>query len=173
MNNPAMKSSKIVKPIFCPNASRIGYNRYEVKHGDLIRFHVLANDDSKIYFLGRVLGCAVESGTGEKYGAKPLGSFSFQYKARSVLLVLKASDDLSFGYPFHVPIEKVEQVFSPGTFTHFFLFGHMPNNVEDIVYLSELGSLSNSYLADYLNDDGSSLKADVKAVWQNKLKETK
>jgi len=155
MSNPAMAMKRIVKPIFCPNASRIGYDRYTVKHGDLIRFHVLANDGSKIHFLGRVLGCAVRDGMG-----KP-------YKARKVLLVLKASDDLAHGYLFHVPIETVDQIFDPGAFTRWFLFGTMPDESSRVEYLSDLGAMSNNYLAYYVS--GNELVADPPAVWHAKL----
>jgi hypothetical protein len=151
-----MAMKRIVKPIFCPNASRIGYDRYAVKHGDLIRFSTSANDGSKIHSLGRVLGCAVRDGMGQPY------------KARKVLLVLKASDDLSHGYLFHVPIETVEQIFDPGAFTRWFLFGVMPDESSRIEHLSDLGVMGNSYIADYLDWKTGGLVADPRAVWRAK-----
>jgi hypothetical protein len=137
------------KPIYCPRASTIGYDRYVVVAGDLIKFEVDMGDALRLGWLGRVLGIAECDGMGKDYDGV-------------VLVVLTASADLSFGHEYHVPIDHVLQVFSPGDFTRWFLFGDMPKDLTEVLRAAEYGSLSNSYIDKYL-DNGKLIFDETRA----------
>jgi len=146
----AGKYRKMKKALFCPNASRIGRSRYEVKAGDLILFKQEYQDGSTGQVLARVLGLATHAGNGEKY-PKPR------------LAVLAAGDALNHGFERHVPVEDVAQVFDPGDFTRWFLFGNMPET--ELAYsLVEYGGMSNNYLAKFLTSPEGDLRKDWRDV---------
>jgi hypothetical protein len=146
------------KEIYCPNASHIGYNRYSVKVGDLIRFRTALNDDSYLYEFARVLGLATVDGMGKAY------------PKRKVLAVLAASNDLSHGFERHVPIDDVVQVFNVGAFTKWFLFGQVNLSIESLYHMSTNGSLSNSYLEKYVYDGGLKIREDWQEMFSASLK---
>lgn len=134
----ASRYKPIRKPIYAPNAKQIGHTEHSVKDGDYIMYVLRADGCPS---LGRVLGQATHDGTGKKYG-KP------------TLLVLQASDDMSFGYTVHVPIADVTRVRRrgpgvTGDFACWFFQGDLPS-VEEVERAVEFGSMSDFYIGRYL-----------------------
>ena len=68
-----------------------------------------------------------------------------------MLAVLVANKDLSFGFPRYVDLDTVEFVVEPGAFTQWFMCGQLPVKPQQVVNMSEYGSMSNSYLGRYLD----------------------
>jgi len=135
----AGKYKKFKKPIFLPNASRTGYDKFEVVIGDFISWQY---PDEDHLFYGRVLGEATHSGMGKPYPKKP-----------KVLAVLQFGERLNHGWVTHVLVDHVQFCHDPGAFTKWALFGEMlsPELTER---LADYGSLSNGHIDKLLDETG-------------------
>lgn len=133
-----MRYEKIRKPMFCPNASRIGGD-YQVKGGELIAY----SDSTRTSRLGRVLGRATHAGDGSEF-------------KEPTLVVMTANDTLTAGYLRAVPLEDVTEVRSierrKGSFALWFLFGEMPEP-EEAERAVEYGMMSDHYIDRWLVGD--------------------
>lgn len=139
----AGKFKAIRKPIYAPNATTIGYGKYDVKDGDLILFRQDYGGGETRSYLGRVLGLATHDGVGKKYDKK-------------VLLVLAANDTMTRGHERHVDIEDVLEIRRPGenelgVFAKWFLTGEMASPAETLRAV-EFGAMGDNYLGRYLED---------------------
>jgi hypothetical protein len=134
----ASRYKPIRKPIYAPNASASGYGKYEVKDGDYIIYHTRGCPT-----IGRVLAQATHDGQGNKY-------------ATPVLLVLQASDNMTFGYIRHISIEDVSQIYRRGEgmngdFAEWFFKGDLPS-VQEVERAVDFGAMSDNYIGRYLED---------------------
>lgn len=151
----AGKYKRFKKPIFLPNASRTGFDKYEVSIGDFIawRYEYDKNEGHSDLFYGRVLGEATHSGCRKKYPKKP-----------RMLAVMMLGERLNHGYINHVPVDIVQFCHDPGAFTKWALFGEMlsPELTER---LADYGALSNGYIGKYLDESGLKI---VRTPWDKK-----
>jgi hypothetical protein len=155
------KYKKFKKPIFLPNASRMGYDKYEVVIGDFIGWQYTYHEDAESFhgtnrsdlFYGRVLGEAMHDGVGKKYPSKP-----------RVLAVLQLGYQFNHGWVNHVPVDAVKFCHDTGAFTRWALFGEMlsPELTER---LAAYGALSNGHIDKLLDESGMKI---VKMPWENR-----
>jgi hypothetical protein len=139
------KVRRFSKPIRCPNVAFMSYSAYGyVKVGSLIYYRE-SEDRTRV---ARVLGFVTRDGAGK------------EYKPRTLLGVLAANDTLTHGYFRLVAIEEVLDVRCEAeearTFGSWFLNGDVVNTkTAVIVDFIEYGAMCDSYLAKYINPDGT------------------
>jgi len=143
-----LKISKIKKPIYCPNAMAVGYSKYSLSEGDVIRFRTWSGGDKETFFesFGRVLGRANEDGMGKPLPKKP-----------GTLAVLVLSDNASHAYIRYAGVEDVVEIMEPErykTFVKWFFSSKLPDH-ETLQAAVNYGAVSASYLDKYLDADGN------------------
>lgn len=151
----AGKYKRFKKPIFLPNASRMGFDKYMVSIGDFIawRLEYDKNEGYSDVYYGRVLGEVTHDGMGKKYAKKP-----------RVLAVMVFGERLNHGYVGHVPVDIVQFCHDPGAFTKWALFGEMMSP-ELTERMAEYGSLSNGHIDKLLDETGLKI---VRTPWEKK-----
>ncbi len=140
------KVSRIKKPIFCPNATALGFTKYAAGEGDVIRFKTRHQDGSDHDTYGRVLGRANEDGTGKPYPKRP-----------GHLLVLVMSETMTHAYTRHVEVLDVVEVRGPETFKTFvrWFFSSKLPSVEAVEAAVRYGATSASYVDKFLDGEGN------------------
>ena len=168
----AGRYKKLKKPVFCPNATTLGFSKYvvldddpadQVTEGDLIVYKEHLADGSYNSRLARVIGLATHDGCGVEY-TKP--SKRGKAKPTPRLLVIAANDMLDYAYERHVDVDDVIEVRSPPdpTFTRWFLSGKLPS-IDSILALGKYGGLCDRYFSKYVDGNG-----DLRDDWREKAK---
>lgn len=142
------------KPIYCPNASWLGYCTRLVEIGDIIEFRYPS--DTGAGRLARVVGVAKRDGMGKKY------------KPRTVLAVLEADFTLHTAFLRHVKVEWVLTACKPPTVFHRVFFESTLPHPDVLAAVEKHGSFCDNYIADYLDADGN-LRTDWRKAWEAKL----
>jgi hypothetical protein len=147
----AGKYKKFKTPIYCPNASDLGYCRYKVVIGDFISWRYPSENGPEFGpYYGRVLGEATHNGLGQPYPKKS-----------RVLAVLMLGEQLNHGYVEHVNIEYVRFIRTPGAFLKWALFGDMLD-IETTDRLAQYGALSDGHIDKLLDESGTKI---VRMPW--------
>jgi len=143
------KTSKYRKPIYLPNATKLGYAKHSASVGDVVFF-----DDYAVPQVGRVFGYATQTG-----GGAPV-------KPRTQLVCLVLGSNMSLCYWRFVGVNKVTECRSPdedgGAFIRWFFSAKMTNE-KQIAAAEHYGALSDRAIAKYLDKHGE-LRDDWKLV---------